>query len=477
MSKKYLIGVDGGSQSSKVVIFDLDGNIVCEGRQELRPLYMPEPGVVEHPDDDLWDSIVAACRQAMSRFPGDTKDIVALGSGSIRCCRAMLKEDGTLASPVLSWMDTRLARPYEHLDPEVRYVTAATGYINHRFTGVRKEDVANLWGQWPVDDQTWAWSTDPEAYRKYNLPRKMLFDLAMPGEVIGPLTAEVSKATGIPAGIPVVATANDQAVGPLGAGLIDEKSILVSLGTYIPSCVKGRTYRGDAKSYFMNMACVPHEYLYESGGIRRGMWTVSWFRNLFGDEIAAKAAALGISVEAYLEGEAREVPAGSDGLLTVLDWLAPVSEPHRKGAMIGFDGRHTRAHMYRSILEAIALTMKNHSEAMLAEMGMAPDRLIVIGGGSKSDLFMQIFADAYNLPAERMAVSDAAGLGAAICAAVGAGVYPDFETAVARMVRVAKVFKPIPEHVAVYDRINTAVYQGLRDRLEPVLRDSYPLFH
>jgi sugar (pentulose or hexulose) kinase len=161
----------------------------------------------------------------------------------------------------------------------------------------------------------------------------------------------------------------------------------------------------------------------------------------------------------------------------VLDWLAPVSEPHRKGAMIGFDGRHTRAHMYRSILEAIALTMKNHSEAMLEEMGMAPDRLIIIGGGSKSDLFMQIFADAYNLPAERMEVPDAAGLGAAICAAVGAGVYPDFETAVARMVRVAKVFKPIPEHVEIYGRINAAVYKGLRDRLEPILQDSYPIFH
>jgi sugar (pentulose or hexulose) kinase len=68
-------------------------------------------------------------------------------------------------------------------------------------------------------------------------------------------------------------------------------------------------------------------------------------------------------------------------------------------------------------------------------------------------------------------------LGAAICAAVGAGVYPDFATAVAGMVRVAKVFQPTPEHVATYDRMNTAVYRGLRDRLEPVLQDSYPIFH
>ena len=58
MSKKYLVGVDGGTQSSKVVIFDLQGNVVCQGKEPLKPLDMPEPGVVEHPDDDLWDSLV-----------------------------------------------------------------------------------------------------------------------------------------------------------------------------------------------------------------------------------------------------------------------------------------------------------------------------------------------------------------------------------------------------------------------------------
>jgi sugar (pentulose or hexulose) kinase len=79
MSGKYIIGVDGGTQSSKVVVYDLEGNVVCEGRQVLRPMSRPHNGIVEHPDDDLWDSIAAASREAMTRFTGDPRDIVGVG--------------------------------------------------------------------------------------------------------------------------------------------------------------------------------------------------------------------------------------------------------------------------------------------------------------------------------------------------------------------------------------------------------------
>ena len=112
MRKKYLVGVDGGTQSSKVEIFDLQGNVICGGKEPLQPLQMPEQGIVLHPDDDLWDSIVIASRNALENFEGDPNDILAIGLCTIRCCRASLKEDGTLFSPVLSWMDLRLSKPY-----------------------------------------------------------------------------------------------------------------------------------------------------------------------------------------------------------------------------------------------------------------------------------------------------------------------------------------------------------------------------
>ena len=128
------------------------------------------------------------------------------------------------------------------------------------------------------------------------------------------------------------------------------------------------------------------------------MWTLSWFLDLLGPEFAAAAAAQDISREEYLEREAELVPAGSDGLMTVLDWLAPTDKPFRKGEILGFDARHTRAHVYRSILEAIALTMKENVDAMCDELGIDLREIVVSGGGANSPLFMHIFADVFGDP-------------------------------------------------------------------------------
>jgi sugar (pentulose or hexulose) kinase len=476
MKKKYIIGLDGGTQSSKVVIFDLEGNIVCEGKKDLHPLHMPEPGVAEHPGDDLWDTIAEASRQAMKRFPGDIKNIVGIGICTIRCCRACLKENGTLASPVLSWMDLRLARPYEHVNPQVRYVTTTSGYITHRFTAEFKDTAANYEGEWPIDKETWQWSQDPEVFKAFNVPREKLFDLEMPGSILGYVTEEAAKQTLIPAGIPVVATANDKAVEALGAGLLPGKTALVSLGTYIGGMVYGDKNINAAKAFFSNLASIPNHYLYESGGIRQGMWTVSWLRNLFGEDVVKKAQSQGIAPEEVLNGEAQGVAVGSDGLMTVPEWLAPPDKPFKKGIMIGFHGRHTRAHMYRSLLEAIALTMKNHVDAMCHELGIDIDRIIVSGGGSSGDLFMQIFSDVFGVPAVRNVVNSAASLGSAICAAVAVGAYANFLTAMDEMVRIKDWFHPIAENVFAYEKINTGVYKHITSITDRILEKSYPIF-
>ncbi len=375
MAGPYLIGIDGGTQSSKVVVFDTKGNVVSEGRQALRPMLRPSHGVAVHPDDDLWDSIAAASRQALAGFTGDPSEIVAVGLCTIRCCKAFLKADGSLVEPVLSWMDDRAYQPYLPDDPSLAYATTSSGYLAHRFTGRLRDAAANnILLQWPIDTDTWQWSDDDAFVREFNLTREMLLELQLPGEVIGPLTPEAAAATGLPAGIPVVTTANDKAVETLGTGSLGETTALISLGTYIGGILPGRVNHKAPAAFWTNFACVPHRYLYESDGIRRGMWTLTWFLDLLGPEFAERAASLGVSREELIEREAALVPAGSDGLITALDWLAPTDKPFRKGIMLGFDARHTRGHVYRSILEAIALTMKLNIDAMCGELGITLDR-------------------------------------------------------------------------------------------------------
>lgn len=475
MNKKYLMGIDEGSQSAKITIFDIEGNIVCEGKAPLRPYNLPKPGYVEHPDDDWWDAICKASKNCMAKFEGDPKDIVGIGLCTIRCCRAYLKEDGSLAQPALSWMDIRLSQPYTHENPDVKYIVASSGYITHRLTGEKKDTIANYEYGWPVDVDNWKWSDNPEAYKATGMPKEMLFDLVMPGDILGYVTEEAAKATGLPAGVPVVATSNDKAVEGLGTGCMGDSTVCISLGTYTSAMIEGKENLKGTSYAWPKFSCMPNKYLYDSNGIRRGMWTVSWYRDILGEGYAKLAEEKGMSPEEALGLEAEKVSVGSDGLMTVLNWLANVDARYQKGIMIGFDGRHTRGHIYRSILEAVAMTMKGHVSDMCNEVGTTIEKLIITGGGSNSDLFMQIFADVFNIPVVRNEVNGAAGLGSAICAAVAANVYDSFESAVEHMVRIKDTFTPIAENAEIYSKM-IPVYSEITKYTDPILKKSYEIF-
>ena len=145
--------------------------------------------------------------------------------------------------------------------------------------------------------------------------------------------------------------------------------------------------------------------------------------------------------------------------------------------MLGFDARHSRGHVYRSILESIALTMKHHVDAMCAELGITLDEIVVSGGGSKSLLLTRTFADVFGIPASRIVDGGGASLGAAICAAVAAGLYPDMETAAATMIRPRESFAPDPANGAVYQRVSETVFHDIRSHTDALFERSHPIFH
>lgn len=303
----------------------------------------------------------------------------------------------------------------------------------------------------------------------------MFFELQMPGTILGYITKKASEETGIPEGIPVIATANDKAVEALGAGLIDHDTCLISLGTYIASMVLGSENTDDGKSYFTNFADIPNEYLYESSGIRRGMWTISWFRDLLGEEVINRAKENNMHPDQYLDNLAKDIPAGTYGLMVILDWLALTSEPYKRGVMIGFNEKHHAEHIFRAIIEGITLTMKNHASNMFNELGINPKRLIISGGGSNSPVFMKCMADAFGLPAYKNVVNGAASLGTAINVAVGLGVYSDYKEAVEKMVKIKEVIEPDMKNNDIYNRMNE-VYKSIPSSIENVLKRSHEIF-
>jgi sugar (pentulose or hexulose) kinase len=474
---QYIVAIDGGTQSTKLAVFDTAGHEICSETVKLKDIRFYEDSRAEHPDDDLWDSLKEACRGLFRKFKGDKSTIIGVGLGSIRCCRALIKEDGNLAAPVQSWMDLRLARPYEHEDDAVRYVTTTTGYLTFRLTGETRDTRANYVGPWPIDPASLEWYGDGAIFDSYTTPREMLFKLVDPSTVLGTITEAASAATGIPSGIPVVSTSNDKALEGLGAGLVNDGTVLVSLGTYITSMMVGDEYNPNMASYWSNPGAIKGEYLYESGGIRRGMATVTWVIDLLGMDLVKAAQKMELSPEAYLNVLGADIPAGCNGLYTVLNWLAQPSHLHERGMMIGFNSTHKGPHMFRSVLEGIAFTMKNHAQAMCDERGVDLKKIVVSGGGSKGELFMQIFADVFGVPAYRNMVTGSASIGAAICTALALGVYKDRQEAIDSMVRQRDLFTPNVENVRLYDQINNEVYKQIGSATDDLLIKSHQIFN
>jgi len=148
-----------------------------------------------------------------------------------------------------------------------------------------------------------------------------------------------------------------------------------------------------------------------------------------------------------------------------------VPGPEAKGAIIGFGDIHTRAHLYRSLLEGLTYALREAKERIEKRGGPRIERVRVSGGGSQSDAAMQITANVFNLPSERPHLYETSGLGAAILGAVGLGLHPDFATAVREMTRIGKVFQPEPEHAKTYEQLYRRVYCKMYKRLQPLYHD------
>jgi sugar (pentulose or hexulose) kinase len=197
---------------------------------------------------------------------------------------------------------------------------------------------------------------------------------------------------------------------------------------------------------------------------------VTWFRQQFGEREERLAAERGVEPETLFDDLVRAVPPGSQGLLLQPYWSPGLREPgpEARGAVIGFNDSHTRAHLYRAMLEGLAYALREGAERTVRRSGVPITALRIAGGGSQSNVAMQLTADVFNLPASRPQLYEASGLGAAIDAAVGLKLHADFATAVARMTRTGDTFEPDPKAHAIYEDLYRQVYLRMYGRLQPL---------
>ncbi|PHQ16859.1 FGGY-family carbohydrate kinase [Marinobacter profundi] len=503
-----ILAIDNGTQSVRALLFDTRGNLVGKGKQEIEPYFSSQPGWAEQDPDYFWDNLGKACALLWRTTNASPQQVVGVTVTTQRGTVVNLDADGKPLRPAIIWLDQRHARvdgplkgPWgwlfrllrlEDTINRFREKTQAnwiaqnqpdlwarthkflllSGYLNFRLTGQYRDSVGSQVGYLPFDYKRHRWAGKRDfKWRAMPVTPAMLPELVSPGEVLGHLTPAAAAHLGLPPGLPVVAAASDKACEILGSGGLHPDIACMSYGTTATINTTSRRYVEPIPLMPPYPSALPGHFSTEVM-IYRGFWMVSWFKKEFGLRERHIARERGIQPEVLFDELVNSVPAGSMGLMLQPYWSPGVKQPgpEAKGSIIGFGDVHTRAHIYRAMLEGLAYALREGKERIEKRSGVKIRTLRVAGGGSQSDAAMQLTADIFGLPAERPHTWETSGLGAAIDAAVGLGLHPDFETAVAAMTRVGDVFQPDPTTRELYERLYSEVYLQMYPRLQPIYR-------
>jgi sugar (pentulose or hexulose) kinase len=487
--KDLLLAIDNGTQSVRALLFDVQGNLVARSREQIDDYVTAQPGWHEYDARAFWSKVCAACRRLWGEHPGTRERVVGVAVTTQRGTVVNLDRDGQPLRPAITWLDQRKSPVLPPLSPVVRaalrvlgaertvryfqreaeanWIAASepaiwerthkflllSGYLNYRLSGRFVDSAGSQVGYLPFDFKQLRWAGGADwKWQALRVTPEMLPILVAPASVIAEVTIAAEDESGIPSGTPIVAAAADKACEVLGAGCTDASVACLSYGTTATVNVTSRRYVEATPFVPPYPSAIPGAYDVEVQ-IFRGYWMIGWFKEQFGvwgDELV------------------NAVPPGSMGLVLQPFWSPGLRMPEAKGAIVGFGDVHTRAHLYRAILEGIAYALRDGKERIERRTRTPIAELRVCGGGSQSDAALQLTADVFDLPVARPHVYEASGLGAAIDIAVALGLHPGFEAAVRAMTRCARTFEPNAAHHALYDRLYQRVYQPMYERLRPL---------
>ncbi len=495
MTESLVIGIDCSTTAAKAVVWDAQGRTVAEGRAPISRS-TPHPGWGEQDPVDWWRAAVAAIKEASRQI--DASRVAALSIVHQRESFVCLDDAGEAVRPAILWLDTRAteeikahgdARIHELTgkppntatswykllwlkkhEPEVlartRWVADVQAYLVFRMTGRWRTSYGSVDPMGLLDLRRF--TLDPELMERAGLRSEQIPEIHASGDRIGELRGDVAAEVGLTQGLPIIAGLGDGQAAGLGAGITAPGVAYLNLGTGIVSGTFSADYRWSREFRTMSGAA-PGTYMPETfiGG---GTFNINWFVEQFSN-IDARPFGLDGSAERVLETAAAKIPAGSDGLL-VLPYLSGALSPYwdsdARGVFFGVSAQHGKSHLYRGLLEGLAMEQRLSTTGAEAALGTSIERFRVMGGGSRSPLWCQIIADVLRRPVEVTRESETTCLGAGMLAAAGVGLHASIDDAAAAMSGVQQVYRPHEATCSTYDDLYL-----IYEQMYPRLRDSF----
>ncbi|MEM2794631.1 MAG: FGGY family carbohydrate kinase [Thermofilaceae archaeon] len=472
---------DCGSTNLRVAAINEQGEIVAQANTSNFPV--PQPGHVEWLTwdiDGIWVKLCRLSKQVVNHLERAKIEAVAVTTWGAD--GALVKRDGCLAYPAISWQCQRtrevVPKVLELISP--REIFRITGYqaiyfntlfklywikknapeafreaytwlmmpglIVHRLCSEFHVDPTSASTTMSMDLGKRDWSSEMLALA--GLEPSFFPEWVEPGEIIGFVNEDASKLTGIPNGVPVVAAGHDTQFAILAAGAGEREAILSS-GTWEILALRSNSYDPNEKALELGMIieadaergkCNPQLLMIASA-------VIEWLKNLVYPE-------LGPSEYTAMVNEARKVEPGSGGLILIPSFVpdsGPLSKYGMKGAILGLQLSSSRGQLYRAAMEGLSIQLRLALESLEQAFSFKAKGVRVVGGGSKNDLWNQIRADVLGLPVSVPRFSEATILGAAVVAFRGTGVYKSFEEGLRAISGETRVFKP--ESNEIYDSI------------------------
>lgn len=493
---EYVIGIDIGTTSVKTILLSAEGNIVDEDTQEHNLLSL-HPGWAEEDANVWWSDTIKTLKKLSSRNPDKMNNVKGLGVSGMVPAIVILDAQGEPLRKTIQQNDARAVEQIEvvknNLDQEILFDHVG-GYTNQQHVIPRllwvKENEPDVWkkaahvmgsydwivykltnqlsievnwavesGMFDIRKQCWI----PEYMKKFDIDEKLFARVHMSTDIVGTVTEEVAKKTGLKTGIPVVAGSADHVASTLAANITEPGDLLIKFGGAgdILYCIDKID---PLKKLFFDYHLIPSQYLL-NGCMAASGSLVKWLtKDIFGNYDSDALKEMDKTAE-------KLVPPGSDGLVILPYFIGektPIFDPTARGVMVGLTLSHTKAHLFRACLEAVIYGFRHHID-VLKEGGYVPKHIYATNGGSKSAFWCQIAADILNAEIKSYPHHPGSSLGVAFMAGKALGLFSDWKQ-ISECLHEYKIYRPIQKNVEIYNR-TYAIYRNTYNQLKPVFKD------